>query len=232
MKRSHWYMFASIALLVIMQLSLWYNQNWLLYTAEILTYLILIPGFLRRLDLSNGNLMAFLGLNLVAVLFKFFEEIYLIYYVVMFFRSVSFVFLIREAIKLTRRNTGNNYMLLFFLLMVGANTYFAFNHFQEFEGQLSSWMEFLFYSLYYLVLLVLAIVALIYYLNSYSRKSVFFIVLVMSIIVADILRDMAFFYLPDPSVLVLQTFLLYVGILLAFQFFATEEKKLKLINLV
>ncbi|TRO67007.1 hypothetical protein [Christiangramia sabulilitoris] len=232
MKRSRLYMVASIPILVLMQLALINNQSWLLNSAEIITYLILIPGFMRRLDFSNFNLLAFLGLNMAAVLFKTFQEVFLIYYVIMLFKSVSYIFLIREAIRHTTRKSANRYMLIFFFLMIGANTYYAHTHFQEFESQLSSWMEFAFYSLYYLVLLVLSVVSLIYYLNSYSRKSVFHIVLVMSIVVADMLRDMAYFYLPDTSVLLLQTLLNFAGILLAFQFFATKEKKLKLINLV
>lgn len=225
-------MVASIPVLVLMQFALITNQAWLLNSAEFLTYLILIPGFVRRLDFSNFNLLAFLGLNMVAVLFKNFQEVFLIYYVIMLFKSVSYIFLIREALKHTTRHAGNGYMLFFFFLMIGANTYFAHTHFQEFESQLSNWIEFAFYSLYYLILLVLAVVALIYYLNSYSRKSVFFIILVMNIVVADMLRDMAYFYLPDTSVLFLQTLLLFLSVLLVFQFFATKEKKLKLINLM
>ncbi|HKJ49315.1 MAG TPA: hypothetical protein VJ973_09515, partial [Christiangramia sp.] len=119
-----------------------------------------------------------------------------------------------------------------FVLMIAANVYFVFEHFQEIGSKIDGWQEYWFYLMYYFVLLVLAIVGLIYYLNSYSQKSVFFIVLVMTIIVSDILRDMAIFYLPDTSVLLLQNFLEFAGVVLAFQFYATKEKKLRLINLV
>ncbi|GGG37276.1 hypothetical protein GCM10011532_21200 [Christiangramia forsetii] len=123
-------------------------------------------------------------------------------------------------------------MLIFFFLLIGLNVYFVVQHIQELEIYMAGIIEFGVYSIYYINLLVLAIVALIYYLNSYSRKSVFFITLVMAIVVSDILRDMALFYFPDTSVLLMNNFLGMSAVILSFLFFATEEKKLRLINLV
>ncbi|QYA27109.1 hypothetical protein G3I01_16950 [Gramella sp. MT6] len=232
MKYSRFYIIASIPLLVFMLIAVVYKLHWLLVLSELITYIILLRGFSRRLNFSNLNILSFLGLNMVATLFKFFQSVDAIHSVVMFFQMVSYIFLVREALKYTQRESGNKFMFLFFFLMLSVNSYFVFDHFQELENQIVSLVEVAFYSMYYIVLFVLALVCLIYYLNSYSRKSVFFVTLVMTILIADIMRDMALYYLPDTSVLLLQNFLRFIGIIMAFQFFATHEKKLKLINLV
>ncbi len=232
MKYSRLYIVACIPMLILILVAVLNRINWLLVIAEFTTYLILLKGFSKRLNFSNLNILCFLLLNMVATLFKFFQEVDMIYSGIMFFQMVSYIFLGREALKYTQREAGNKFMLLFFFLMLGVNSYFVSEHFQELEHKIVSLVEFVFYSMYYIVLLVLAIVCLIYYLNSYSRKSVFFVILVMTVLIADILRDMAFYYLPDTSVLLLQNFLKFCSIIVAYQFFATKEKKLKLINLI
>lgn len=232
MKYSRLYILACIPMLILILFAVLSKTDWLLVIGEFTTYLILLKGFSRRLNFSNLNILCFLGLNMVATLFKFFQDVDMIFSAIMFFQMVSYIFLGREALKYTQREAGNKFMLLFFFLMLGVNSYFVSEHFQELEHKIVSLVEFVFYSMYYIVLFVLAIVCLIYYLNSYSRKSVFFVTLVMTILIADILRDMALYYLPDTSVLLLQNFLKFCGIIMAYQFFATEEKKLKLINLI
>lgn len=221
-----------IPMLMFILVGIIYDLNWLASSAEFFTYLILLFGFFKGLDFSNRNIIMFLGFSMSAVLFKFFQDNVIVYYTVMIFQLFSFGFLILEALKHTQRATGNKYMLGFFFLMIIANVYFVSDHFQVLEGQIVGLVEFGLYSIYYITLLALSIAGLIYYLNSYSRKSVYFIVLVMAIVVSGILRDMALYYLPDTSVLLMQSFLQFAAILLAFQFYATREKKLRLIHLV
>ena len=232
MKYSRFYIMASMPLLILMLFAVLNKIDWLLVTAELATYIILLRGFTRRLNFSNRNILSFLGLNVVATLFKYFQGIDIIHNIVMLLQMVSYLFLVKEALRYTQRENGNKFMLIFFFLMLSVNSYFVFEHFQELEHQIVNLLEIAFYLMYYIVLFVLAIVCLIYYLNSYSRKSVFFVTLVMTILISDILRDMALYYLPDTSVLLLQNSLRFFGIIMAFQFFATAEKKLKLINLV
>lgn len=208
------------------------NTPWLAHLGEVLIFFPLLLGFSKKLDFKNLNLSAFLGLSILAVLLGFFENTGFFYLVSVLLRMVSYFFLIREALKYTERQTGNKFMLIFFFLLIGVNAYFVFQHLQELEIYMAGIIELGFYSVYYINLLVLSIVALIYYLNSYSRKSVFFIIVVMGLVVSDILRDMALFYLPDTSVLLVKNFLSMMAIIMAFQFFTTEERKLRLINLV
>ena len=144
-----------------------------------------------------------------------------------------FVWLVGHASgRLTRREAANRFMLFFFFLLIAVNVYFLFEHLQEMEMHVVGVVEFGFYTVFYVNLFILGIVGLIYYLNSYSRKSVYFITLVMTLVLADVLRDMAAFYLRDTSVLLMESILRFGSVFLAFQFFATEEKKLRLINLV
>ncbi len=232
MKNSQSYILAGIPLLLLFLIAAVYNNTWLSYMSEFLAYLAFSIVFYRKLDRSSINLLAYLGLSMVAVLFKCIQGIDLIFYLVMLLQVAAYIFLSIEAMKYTQREYANKYMLLFFFLMISANIYFVFDHFQELGSQIGGMVELVFYSIYYIALLSLAIVALIYYLNSYSRKSVFFVTLVMSLVISDILRDMAMYYFADASVLFLECFLRFAGVLLAFIFFGTEEKKLKLINLV
>ena len=149
-----------------------------------------------------------------------------------FFNMLSYIFLVREVLKYFKVEIGSKYMLAIFFVLIVGNVYFVLDHLRELESYLGGPLEFTVYTLYYLSLFTVSLVALLYYMNSYSRKSVLFISLVMALVVSDILRDMAYFYLPDTSVMVLVAFLHFAAIYLAFQFFVTEEKKLRLTNLL
>lgn len=209
-----------------------YDKVWIVNITRIFIYLPLFIGFNKRLDLSNINILLFFSLSMVAGIFEFFNEESFLFYVAMFFTMASYFFLIREALRYTQRETANMFMMLFFCLLVAMNVYFLYQHLEQMEIHILGFMELGFYSVYYINLLILAIVGLIYYLNSYSRKSVFFITLVMTLVIADVLKDMAHFYLRDTSVIFIESMLSFGSVILAFQFFATREKKLRLINLV
>lgn len=232
MKFSQICILACFPVLMVSLFAVIYDLHWLSNTAELAMYFLLLVGYAQKLNFRNMNIVLFLGFSLVAVVLNFFRDYGLLLLMAMFFQMGAYVFLTREAHQYTQRETANRFMLVFFFLMIGANCFFVYKHFQELESKLVGILEFSFYSIYYLNLLVLAIMGLIYYLNSYSRKSVYFISMVTAIVVSDILRDMVLFYLPDTSVSMLQTILHFSFILLAFQFYSTREKKLKLINLV
>ena len=232
MKYSRLFILACMPFLVVNLFAVAYDINWLAHATQFLIYVPLFAGFYKRLDFASFNLISFLGLSIVASVLGFFQETRSIYFMAMLFSMVSYFFLIREALRYTQREAANKFMLLFFFMLVSVNVYFLFQHLQQLELHVAGIVEFGFYAVYYTNLLVLAVVALIYYLNSYSRKSVFFITLVMAVIMADVLKDMEAFYLPDTSVLIAESILSFACVILAFQFFATREKKLRLINLV
>ena len=105
-------------------------------------------------------------------------------------------------------------------------------HLQELEYFMSNRAEFAMYILYYINLLLMGFVALIFYLNSYSRKSVYFITLVLAFIFADIFRDMGEFYLQDTAIVVVGNLLRFAALIFAFLFFITPEKKLRLLHMI
>jgi len=232
MKHSRLYLIICLPLIIINLFAVFNNISWLTHFSEILIFIPLVFAYFNKLDFKNINLSGFLVLSVLAIVLRFFEKEFSVYLISNLFSMLSYSFLIREALRYTRRETGNRFMQVFFFLLIGLNVYFVSQHLQELEIHMAGIIEFGIYSIYYINLLILAIVALIYYLNSYSRKSVFFITLVMAIVVSDILRDMATFYFPETSVLLMNSFLGMSAIILSFLFFATEEKKLRLINLV
>lgn len=208
------------------------NFNWMVETSEFLIYIPLIIAFAKRLDFKNKNVTSFLILSVIAALTNLFLDGSFGNYTSMLLIMGSYFFLTREALKHTRRKNANNYMVIFFVVLVATNTYFLYEHFQQIQMRIKGMMALGFYWAYYLNLFVLAIVGLIYYLNSYSKKSVYFITLLMTIIIADMLKDMAGYYFRDSSVMVIESILRFFSVILAFQFFATKEKKLRLINLL
>lgn len=225
-------MLATLPVFIINLYSVISGISWGIHLSGIVIILILLIGFQKKLNFKNINLVAFFSLSILAELQGFIKNERSLYFVCMFLVMISYFFLYREALLHTKRETANKFMLVFFIGLIAANVYFLASHLYEIESHIKNIIEFGFYSVYYLNLLILGIVALVYYLNSYSRKSVFFISMVMAVLFSDVFRDMAKFYLSDTSVLIIEYFLKYGAFMLAFQFFSTKEKKLRLINLV
>ncbi len=207
------------------------RQPELAHLSEVLIFFPLIIGFYNKLEFSNQNISSFLFICFLAAMMNFYDNKFA-HLAVMFCWMIAYFFLYREAIRYTQRKMANRYMKFFFLALLLLNIYFLSGHLEEIERKVSSEMEFGFYGIYYLNLLVLAVVGLVYYLNSYSKKSVYFISLIIALLFADVFRDMATFYLQDTSVQMIQALLHSGGIILAFKFFVTPERKLRLINLL
>ncbi len=207
------------------------RQPELAHLSEVLIFFPLIIGFYNKLEFSNQNISSFLFISFLAAMMNFYDNKFA-HLAVMFCWMIAYFFLYREAIRHTQRKMANRYMKFFFLALLLLNIYFLSGHLEEIERKVSSEMEFGYYGIYYLNLLVLAVVGLIYYLNSYSKKSVYFISLIIALLFADVFRDMATFYLQDTSVQMIQALLHSGGIILAFKFFVTPERKLRLINLL
>ncbi|AVR43879.1 hypothetical protein C7S20_00530 [Christiangramia fulva] len=206
--------------------------SWGINLSEILIILILFAGFRKRIDPKNVNLIAFVFLSIAAYLHGFIQNDKTIYLICMMLVMISYIFLYREALNYTQTENASKFMRIFFVVVLALNVYFLYGHLEEVQARIKGALEFGVYWIYYLNLLVLAIIGLVYYLNSYSRKSVYFISLVLAVVFSDVFRDMANFYLSDTSVLLVEYFLKYGAFILVFQFFGTGEKKLRLINLV
>tara|TARA_R110002020_G_scaffold131116_2_gene293288 strand:- start:411 stop:1115 length:705 start_codon:yes stop_codon:yes gene_type:complete len=149
-----------------------------------------------------------------------------------FFYIIAYFGLSREALQNTQLETASKTILVYFFLLIAINAYLLFTHVLELKQYMSDELEFGIYIAYYGVLLVMGIISLIYYLNSYSKKSIYFITLVLTFIFSNVFRDSAYFYMKDSVILITGNLLWYNGLIFSLLFFLTPERKLRLLNLL
>ena len=201
-------------------------------TGEALFFLPIIFYYIRKIPFKNFNFLMFLGMALAATIISYFEKVWYFEEIKLGLWLVGYVFLAREAIKHTEYVKGNRFTNLYFVTVIAVYVYLLWVHVIEIERNVGNNFVFSFYIIYYLNILFFAIAALVFYLNSFSKKSVFFICLTLSFIFSDVLRDMEVFYFRDLSVDIAATLLKFAAIKLVFLFFITPEKKLRLLHLV
>ncbi|MGB7785758.1 MAG: hypothetical protein WBL27_06635 [Salinimicrobium sp.] len=222
-----------VVLAILVNLAgIFYENFWLRKVGEIAFFLPLIGYYRKELPFKQPNFLAFLLCVILASTLSFVGDIWYFDQISLGFWLGAYIFLVREAIKHTEYEKGSRFTTLYFVLVVAVYTYLLSLHILEIERNLGDTFDFLLYIIYYLNILIFAVTALIYYLNSFSRKSVFFICLALSFIFADVLRDMEIFYFRDLSVEIVGSLIRFAALKLAFLFFVTREKKLRLLHLV
>lgn len=232
MSQKNFFAFLVILAIIVNVFGIFEHNFWLAKSSEFFLLFSLVAYYYKDLPLNNFNFYSFLACVVLANTLGFIQGVWYLNYMTLGLWLASYVFMIREAIKFTEYAKGSRFMTLYFLLVVAVYTYLLSLHILELERSLKDGFEFWFYIIYYLNLLILAVFALIYYLNSFSRKSVFFMCLAISFIFADVFRDMEVFYFPDLSVEMVGTLIRFAGLKLALLFFVTREKKLRLLHLV
>ncbi len=208
------------------------SEYWLVHINNLLFLFFAMALFHKRYKKFNRNFLIFLGALGVSSFIRIFEEEWVFNEFSLILLTVAYLALIFEALQHTKVKNANSFMLAYFFLVVGANGYLLSMHVYEMREHVENSLVYALYVIYYLNLLILGITALTYYLNSYSRKSVYFISLVLGLIFAEVLRDMGIFYLKDPSVEIAEGILRMGVALLAVLFFVTGERKLRLVNLL
>lgn len=222
-------------LILIILINIWAiftEISWLENTSSILFFLLAILLVIPKYKKFNKFLFIFLGFTVLSYCMRFFRGDWFSYEISLVFLTVAYIALIMEAIKYIAIKNASNYMLLYFISIVGINGCLLGYHVLEIKEFMSNNIIFSVYLLYYINLLILGIIALIYYLNSYSKKSMFFISLALGIIFADVLRDMGVFYLKDYSVEVAESIIRSGSAVFAVFFFVTKEKQLRLLNMI
>ncbi|MBZ9730510.1 hypothetical protein LB467_12520 [Salegentibacter sp. JZCK2] len=208
------------------------DADWLMQATEVL-FVTGLAGIYLRLNKKAGfNAMFFFVFFISAQIAGFFFNTYSLTIFSLLFYIAAYFGLSREALQNTERQTASKTMLIYFLLLISINTYLLLMHVVELESYMANNFEFSIYIVYYSVLLLLGIFSLIYYLNSYSKKSVYFVTLVLAFIFADVFRDSAYFYMKDSAILITGNLLWYTGLIFCLLFFLTPERKLRLMNLV
>lgn len=209
------------------------NDNFLLRkTGEILFFIPLIFYYYRKVSFKNFNFFIFLSCAVAATVVSTLNNIWYFEQITLGLWLVGYIFLAREAIKHTEYEKGNKFTTLYFVIVTAVYVYLLWIHVTEIERNVGNHFTFSLYIIYYLNILFIAITALVYYLNSFSKKSVFFICLTLSFIFSDVLRDMEVFYFRDMSVEIVGTLIKFAALKLVFLFFITPEKKLRLLHLV
>lgn len=201
-------------------------------SGEVLFFLPLIVYYHKKLKARNLNVYLFTGFALAATVAGCLNSIWYFEQITLGFWLGSYIILAREAIKHTEYERGSKFTTLYFVGIIAIYVYLLSSHIIEIERNVGNEFTFSLYIIYYLNILFLAVAALVYYLNSFSKKSVFFICLTLSFIFADVLRDMEVFYFRDLSVEIVASLIKFAAIKLSFLFFVTREKKLRLLHLV
>lgn len=199
---------------------------------EALFFFPLILYYLRKIPFENSNFLVFLVMAMGATALSWGGSLWYFEHLKLGMWLIGYIFLAREAIKHTEHERGSKFTTIYFIGVIAIYVYLLWVHVIEIERNLGHDLAFWVYVLYYLNILFIAITALVYYLNSFSKKSVFFICFALSFIFSDILRDMEVFYFRDLSVEIVASLIKFAALKLVFLFFITPEKKLRLLHLV
>tara|TARA_R100000935_G_scaffold36929_1_gene57938 strand:+ start:1189 stop:1812 length:624 start_codon:yes stop_codon:yes gene_type:complete len=205
---------------------------WLSILSHIGFFVAAFMLFCEEAKSCSINFFLFFTLTLIAYFFRSLSEFWHFNELSLITQAAGYLALMMEAVKNFKIKIGSPIMLVYFFGIIGLNIYLLLMHVFELEPYFSNLLTLIIVGFYYVNLAVLGVIAFLYYLNSYSKKSMFFISLVLSIVFADILRDMGVFYFKDISVEVAESVIRIGSAIFAVLFFITKEKKLQLINFV
>lgn len=208
------------------------DSNFLKNTTYIFYFIAAVLLVIDRYKKFDRYMFLFIGFTLLSYMVRYLDGDFYSHEISLTFLSAANIFLIFKASKFIEIKNASIYMLLYFIIIVGINGGLLGYHVMEIKEYIHSNLTFSIYILYYVNLLILGIIAFIYYLNSYSKKSMYFISLALGIIFADILRDMGVFFPQDLSVEVAESILRMGCAIFAVLFFVTKEKQLRLLNLI
>lgn len=232
MKARYFVAIIGLILLFLNFFAIYLNIDWISNTAYITFFFLTVLYYINKTGVNNGFYYLFMLSTFLSFVFRLFHEQWFNDEVSLVLLSLGNFALIIEASKYVEIKNAGISMQLFFLGLVGMNAMLIFTHVYELKAYISNSSVFYLYSLYYLNLLILGIVAFLYYLNSYSKKSMYFISLTLALMFADVLRDMDVFYLKDMSVELAENTLRFAAAFFAVKFFTTREKQLRLVNFI
>ena len=232
MKQKSFLVLLAVVGILINIIGIFEDNFWLETSGQALFVLPLATYYYSQLPSKNLNFYALFFCIIATSLAAFFRELWYFNEVIHGLWLIAYIFLAREAIRYIEHKKGSRFTTSYFFTVIAVYAYLLSTHILEIERSLSNNFMLSLYILYYLNILFIAGIALVYYLNSFSKKSVFFICLTLSFIFADVLRDMEVFYFRDLSVELVESLIRFAGLKLVFLFFVTREKKLRLMNLI
>lgn len=232
MKQKYFFILLLLFAIVVHIIGICEENFWMNVSGQALFVLVMLAYYYKRLPAENKNFQVLLLCAVTAFLASFFTDVWYFNQLILGLWLIAYFFLAREAIKNTEYEKGSRFTTFYFMVVVAVYGYLFSTHILEIEEKLSNNFQLSLYIIYYLNILFFAITALVYYLNSFSKKSVYFICLALSFIFADILRDLEVLYLPDLSIEIVESLIRFAALKMVFLFFVTGEKKLRLLHLV
>lgn len=232
MKQKILFVLVSVIAMVVTIIGIFEENFWLRMSGQALFVFPLVVYYFSRIPSKNVNFYVFLCCFIATSIFSFFQDIWYFSHLILGLYLIAYIALAREAMKHTEYGKGSRFTIFYFVIIVAVYGYLLSSHIIDIEEKLTNNFDLSLYIIYYLNILFIAITALVYYLNSFSRKSVYFICFALAFIFADILRDMEVLYFPDLSVEVIEAIIRFAAFYMVFLFFLTPEKKLRLLHLV
>ena len=205
---------------------------WVKNTTYIFYFLCAVLLVLDRYKKFDRYMFLFIGFTMLSYFVRYFDGEFYSHEISLLLLSAANMFLIFSAFKFIEIKNASIYMWFYFIIIIGINGALLGYHVIEIGDYINSNLTFSIYIFYYVNLLIFGIIAFVYYLNSYSKKSMYFISLALGIIFADILRDMGVFFPQDLSVEVAESIIRMGCAVFSVLFFVTKEKQLRLLNVL
>lgn len=189
--------------------------------------LLLLAIFITHKKVQNKQIFySFFGILLLSDILSIF--FYVSSYVLVAIGTVFFagyILLLKDSFSQYKIRDLRNVVAIYYLFVIAINAllmvfhlYNLYNYMEEtpliFMGQV----------FYNIVLYLMVINALAYYLNSYSKKSMFFLIGTLAFVFSDILVSAYYFYNIKEDLILIHTVLSMIGYLFFFNYFFTPEK--------
>ncbi len=203
---------------------------WLNMLSHMGFYIVAFFLFFTKRNSYNLYFYLFVAFTIISYFLEIYYELWFFNEIALLIQAVSYLFLIMDATNHFKMKSMNYFMILYLFSIVGLNTYLLFLHISELRTYISSDITSIIYTFYYLNLGAIGVTAMVYYLNSFSKKSMYFISLAISLIFANVLRDMGVFYFKDISVEISESIIRMGSSIFLVLYFVTSEKRLKLMN--
>jgi hypothetical protein len=189
--------------------------------------LLLLATFLSYKKVQNKPLFySFFGILLVSDALSLLMDVssyVLVPIGVLFF--VGYLLLLKDSYRQYKVQDVRNIVAIYYFFVIAINAVLMIFHLYNLYGFMED-MPFIYTGqvFYNIVLYLMVINSLAYYLNSYSKKSMFFLIGSLAFVCSDILVSAYYFYDIKEDLIFFHTVLSMIGYLFFFNYFFSPEK--------
>lgn len=147
------------------------------------------------------------------------------YYVIAALFGFGYVLLLEDAYAKFKIFNVNSIIGIYYFFVIGINAILMIYHLYNLYGYLveSPWLYMVQVG-YNILMFLMIMLALAYYLNSYSKKSMYFLIGTLAFVSSDILISAYYFYNIRENLVFLHSVLGMIGYLFFFNYFFTPEQ--------